>query len=276
MINGHTFRRYIGPSVIGLVLVAGIYCSMKYIVAPYQREKQIAADLQSHGGYAYLKFCGPKWIPQFVLRRVPVWDRIDRVGISRQSVPASLIADLGTLSEVTLIHVDLEGTASGDAELHAYAHLTKLTRLELRGTKITDTGLQHVRGLTNLTYLGLRETVVTDVGMAHLSGLMKLEILDLRDTAVGNDGLRPLQGLPLRSLLLNYCAVTDAGLETLPELPRLQRIELKHTGVTDAGLKHLQQMTGLRFIGLEYTTTTSKGREQLRSALPSCVIEPVP
>jgi hypothetical protein len=63
---------------------------------------------------------------------------------------------------------------------------------------------------------------------------------------------------------------TDAGLENLKALSRLQTLNLLRTNITDAGLEHLTGLTELRYLGLSNTKVTAAGRRWIQEALPMC------
>ena len=68
--------------------------------------------------------------------------------------------------------------------------------------------------------------------------------------------------------------MSDAGLEHLKGLPRLQSLVLTGTKVSDAGLKHLKGLTQLRYLDLSGTKVTAAGVKRLQQALPNCLIQP--
>ena len=67
---------------------------------------------------------------------------------------------------------------------------------------------------------------------------------------------------------LTCCNVTDAWLDRLKGLTRLQSLSLNGTNVTDAGLKRLEGMKSLQDLSLYDTLVTDAGLEYLK-ALPS-------
>lgn len=98
--------------------------------------------------------------------------------------------------------------------------------------------------------------------------------VDLRKTKVTDAGLEHLTGLTkLQLLKLGSTKVTDAGLEHLRGLTNLQSLVLCGTKVTDAGLEHLKGLTKLQSLYLSRTKVTDAGVKKLQQALPKCKIE---
>ncbi len=90
-------------------------------------------------------------------------------------------------------------------------------------------------------------------------------------TQVTDAGLEYVKGLPKLQLLeLWDTQVTDAGLEHIQGLTQLQSLvlgvtkELGATKVTDAGLKHLKGLTNLQTLNLSGTQVTDAGLEHLK------------
>lgn len=86
----------------------------------------------------------------------------------------------------------------------------------------------------------------------------------LRDT--GTDAtLERIKSLAkLESLDLSHTYVTDAGLEHVQGRTYLKVLVLRGTRVTDAGLEHLQELTGLAVLDLGDTEVTDAGLESLK------------
>jgi hypothetical protein len=82
--------------------------------------------------------------------------------------------------------------------------------------------------------------------------------------------------LPLKGLeWLRLCEtrITDKGLKTLGQLPRLRGLELFNTKITDRGLVHLWGCQRLEHLDLNATEVTEAGVKELARHLPSCNIQ---
>jgi hypothetical protein len=64
--------------------------------------------------------------------------------------------------------------------------------------------------------------------------------------------------------------VTDAGLEHLRSLEKLETLILWDTGIGDAGLEHLKSLKHLKEVIVWNTRVTRQGAEALQAALPAC------
>lgn len=79
-------------------------------------------------------------------------------------------------------------------------------------------------------------------------------------------------GRPIAAVTLSGTKVTDAGLEYLRRLTSLEWLSLRGTRVTDVGLEHLKGLTFLQEVGLRDTHVTDAGVNELRKALPNCIV----
>ena len=93
-------------------------------------------------------------------------------------------------------------------------------------------------------------------------------------TQVTDAGLEHIKGLTrLQNLYLFSTQVTDAGLESLKGLDELLELRLDNTKVTDAGLEHIKGLTQLERLYLDGTKVTDEGVKKLQQALPNCKIK---
>lgn len=97
--------------------------------------------------------------------------------------------------------------------------------------------------------------------------------LDLARTVITDAGLKTIGQLPrLASLDLRQTAVTDAGIQHLAKSTHLRNLNLYGTQVSDAGLKHLHGLKGLRNVYLWQTKATEAGAKQLTAAVPGVTV----
>ena len=121
-------------------------------------------------------------------------------------------------------------------------HLSKMTSLEelyICGDRIGDAGLEHLRALPCLQYLLLCSNNFTDDGLVHVKEIPSLRILSLPE---------------------GLCRMTDAGLISISNMPRLENLYLDVKGpITDDGLAHLSKIHSLKKLHLSRLQVTDRG-----------------
>lgn len=209
--------------------------------------------------------------------------------------PAGLLESFGPNDLAVLDCATME---IADDLLPEIARLGGLRSLDLEGTKVTDDGLARLRGLGALEELSLRSctgiqgpglVALADLGnlkrldlsaitktndniLSFLAGCKKLEVLLAQHLGRDGDNHALLANLPellqLKELdLLDHPNLTDAELNYLKRVPRLERLRLCATGVTDAGMPALAALRDLQMLVLERTKVSGKGLASL-AALP--------
>ncbi|MBX7209931.1 MAG: hypothetical protein K1X78_16560 [Verrucomicrobiaceae bacterium] len=112
-------------------------------------------------------------------------------------------------------------------------------------------------------------SVCTDEKLAVLLPIKEnIAQLDLGRTKITDAGIKTIAQLPrLVQLDLRQTAVTDAGLEPLTKLKNLQSLNLYGTQVTDAGLKQLAAIKSLKTVYLWGSKATDAGAKQLTASI---------
>lgn len=143
---------------------------------------------------------------------------------------------LGTAGTDTIVECWLKGTEAQDRHMKHVEALTSIVTLSIERTAIGDAGLEHIRGLTRLQTLYSGYSQVTGAGLRSLAPLRQLEYLSLEGLPIADEHLPAIAGHErLRCLGLDRTIVTDAGLETLRDLP-LEVLWLDATQVRGPGL----------------------------------------
>ena len=117
-------------------------------------------------------------------------------------------------------------------------------------------------GLGSMSDLQLREFAGICAGVKLPFGL------HLQHTAVTDAGLQSVKDLPIAHLILDGTQVSDTGLTHLQELSALHALDLGGTRVTDLGVEKLAAMSGLDSLALSSTEISDRALEYL-SALPN-------
>ena len=82
-----------------------------------------------------------------------------------------------------------------------------------------------------------------------------------------------LKGLTeLRTLVLDWNLITDAGLQDVQGFSQLSYLSIKGAHITDAGLVYLRGLSQLRRLHLEQTLTTDPEVEEAPPSLPDCTV----
>jgi Leucine-rich repeat (LRR) protein len=192
------------------------------------------------------------------------------------------------------LSVCLVGDRFTDASLQRLLDLPQLEELGIYDTQVTDKGLALLVNLPNLRAFSLSGNRVTKDGLKYLAKMTQLQELTLIDTPVGDRDLKYLGGLTnLRKLNLSQYMnvfggnlekmelafdpeghltmgvrlkkeITDAGLEHLHGMSRLEELNLCGTMITDMGLKTLTSCKALRSLNLCKTRVSDRGLVYLR------------
>ncbi|CAI5484301.1 unnamed protein product [Closterium sp. Yama58-4] len=134
------------------------------------------------------------------------------------------------------------------------------TILDLTGLPyLSDAILGHVSTMTHLKRITLDGlTPFSPEGIKHLY-MKQLESLELTSHAITDSCLEGIGAArSLKSLYLNGTRVTDAGLQHLAPLSRLQVLVLPSM-ITDTGLEHIQCLTALEGLDISNSIVTEKG-----------------
>ena len=131
-----------------------------------------------------------------------------------------------------------------------------------------------------VTFAGIHNPKFGDAHMAGLAKLRRIRTLYLTYRVIGGGeasvtdaGLKQLRRLPHLRLLVLNSRVTDAGVAHLRKCTGLRHLSVWCPHVTDRAIVHLKKMTHLRYLDLAFTKITRDGEQELRRALPNCVIK---
>jgi internalin A len=200
-----------------------------------------------------------------------------------------------------LRRLNLRGTKIGDTTLEHVSGLTALESLNVSSALVTDTGLERLSSLPNLKELAIGGNELGDAGLQSLRQLPGLTALDLSGRqgtdsnvwtiSMSEKGLEALLTLKeLRELRFGCTSlgvgsegtrfatvaamsVTQAWLEQLKSLPRLERLQLQGCDrVSDDAAALLARFPMLTDIDLKGTAVTEKGVAVLRAAKPKANI----
>jgi Leucine-rich repeat (LRR) protein len=178
------------------------------------------------------------------------------------------------LNQPRLQSLTLEGSV-GDAAMEPVGKLPALQSLVLDSPRVTHAGFAHLASASQLVYLSLGShgPLVNDQGLAHIAGLSSLVSLNIPHAEqVSDAGMEKLPRLDkLQALTLQNSQISDTALASLAKLPQLQHLAIDRARrVTDRGLASLKDAKQLRYLQLNGTQVTDAGVQALKQFLPEC------
>ena len=126
---------------------------------------------------------------------------------------------------------------------------------------VHEKNAKQLRQFTKLLYLKIIDPKLTDDDLVHLKSL-PLKALDVSGTSISDRGLNTIGEIKtLEGLLIgDNKRITDAGMITLKQLPKLRVLSVKNTSVTDVGVGtmiNFPELGGLDISGLHNVTQNS-------------------
>jgi len=182
--------------------------------------------------------------------------------------------DLPKKDVMAITRIDLAKTQIHDADLAKLGQLSTVLSLDLEGTAITDTALPQLETLARLTQLDLSNTRVTTAGIKSLLRLTRITSLRLSKTDLDDSSVIWLKHLPLRELSLRGNKLGDEGLHQLGDIKTLERLDIGFTGATNATVEILCKLPRLQRLSITRTQIDAAGQARLKAALPQLQIDP--
>jgi hypothetical protein len=153
-----------------------------------------------------------------------------------------------------LVKVSHRGSSIDDAGLMELCdHLPNLESISLAHAKFTDAGAIHFEKLTKLRGLEIGAHNATPKTLLHLAKL-PLEYLQLGEGFESSECVALIKGIPTltRVTFTNAKALTDADLQVLAAMPKLESLELSGVELTDERVEKLKafaHLKALRILG---------------------------
>jgi hypothetical protein len=251
------FRFGMRGMLVGMTLFAVWFGVVGIEVLRWAREGAAIMELAGHGVRVdYYETVGPSWPKTGTRLGYNPFVTVDAVDIHGDQGLAALLKHADVFPD--LEYVNFWGGRVSDAGIAGVKGLNQFPNLRVgffSGCAITDSGLERLADWQKLEELHLHNCAkITDAGLAHLHGLPNLTFLRLLQE---NAGTMP---------------VTDAGLEYVAGLHRLQVLMIVSIPVTDDGLAQLHGMPNLERLFLRRTKATEEGVRGLCEAMPDCLV----
>ncbi|OQR91309.1 hypothetical protein THRCLA_09034 [Thraustotheca clavata] len=167
---------------------------------------------------------------------------------------------LDTLSQLRIFNCDNCQWINGPN-----VNWTTLTQLNMASSHSTDEGLKSISNLPNLTWLNLTSCQATDEAFKHLQNLTNIRRLILSDSSLSDKSLQLLSSKlhALEYFDIGCTYISDAGVQSLKQLNRLNTLILSSEGITYHSLPSLGTLIHLRHLDLFQASIADKGLEHL-------------
>jgi internalin A len=155
---------------------------------------------------------------------------------------------LGLAKIETIRQLALYDTAVTDDGLVAFAARAKrLTGFHMSSSSVTDRGVCEILKSCPIANLQLHDAIgVTDAVGPLIASHPEIRELYLNGTSIGNKTAKAIEAMPN---IWSFCAkgsrISDAGLASLGQMPKLSLVSLNSTLVKGHGLRHLSNLEGL-------------------------------
>jgi hypothetical protein len=176
------------------------------------------------------------------------------------------LRELAALEELTIL-----GSAIDGPGVAAISQCITLRTLDIGGN-LKDDDLRSIANLKQLETLHIRSSKLRGSFLADLSRCPALRSLSLDtsepfhdDSFAHFDRLHQLRELRLRIL-------TDDGATHLASMERLRVLNLQSSPITDASVETISKLRRLENLTILQTNITPAGTARLRTALPHCLI----
>jgi hypothetical protein len=132
-------------------------------------------------------------------------------------------------------------------------YFVEVFQVTVGASQVTDETISLIARLPEVKYVSLHSPGgITDKGLVHFARMHNLVGVDLFSDRITGTGLVHLTGLERLTMLSVLGWATDASLEHVSTLKRLESLWLyEAVEVTDEGIAHIAKLTNLRGLGSE-------------------------
>ena len=128
-----------------------------------------------------------------------------------------------------------------------------VTSVDLRESRVTDEGVNSLSMCTKLESIYLDGTGITDATLQRLAGFPKLKLLTLGKCKITAAGLEALNQLPIESLDLSGCELSEDAFKAVGKLSRLTGLSLNAAKFEAKWFSHLSGLNKLMFLSASYS-----------------------
>ena len=260
-------RRWLRYSLRSLMLlVVAIAVPMAWKVNRARNQRVVVAELQKMGAQI-------------------IYDYEIVNGIHDHNLPPPgskwLIELFGKEYFVEVYSLWVGGRLVTDETLATIARLPEIKGVTISSApKATDGGLAHFAGMHNLEGLTLFSEQMTGSGLEHLTGLKRLKKLWASGwiTDASLEHVSKLERLEFLNID-GVAQITDKGLAPIAKLTNLRDLRLgsdvqrDYMTIADEGLVNLYGLKNLGSLNLSTSEVTQAGIDNLKKVLPNCRIK---
>lgn len=222
-----------------------------------------------------LEFTGEGKHPNF--EHLEQFQNLRELSIQSEPVDDEAMAHVAGLPRLERLVLECNISDEG---LKPLERLGSLKKLMINARSVTDAGAESLKKLTRLNELSINGTKMTDRALESLVHLSCLRSLSLKGEHFTGEALSRLNR-NLTSLTLSGLTrpISDADLKSLEGLVSLERLRIfaglhyRRTFITDRGLQTLKQLPRLKEVCFESPYVTKAGIAELKRALPACDVQ---
>lgn len=233
-------------------------------------------ELRNLPGIVELNLCFAEYVTDEGLGAIKGWKKLRRLNLRGTKIGDMTLEHISGLTALESLNVS--SALVTDTGLERLSSLTILKELAIGGNELGDAGLQALRQIPSLTFLDLSGRQGTDSNVWTISMSEKglealLTLKQLRELRFGCTSLG-VGSEGTRFATVAAMSVTEAWLEQLKSLPRLERLQLQGCDrVGDNAAALLARFPMLTVLDLKGTAVTDKGVAVLRAAKPNAKIQ---
>ena len=197
--------------------------------------------------------------------------------------PNWLIDLFGKEYFVEVVKVAVDNPHVNSETIALISRLPEITEVDFgSNTRITDSGLANLVGMDNLKRVCLDSDRITGAGLIHLNGLKRFSELWASGwiTDASLEHISKLERLEVLNIA-EAAQITDRGLAQIAKLTNLRYLVIDSSSwedygkrdymkVTEEGLAHLYGLKSLETLSISGIRGTQAGIDKLRKALPHC------
>ncbi len=184
---------------------------------------------------------------------------------------------------VEFLWTDAQLDADAESAFNALAKAPRLKKVRLTGLRDSNgkfptfvlSALSETPSLVDLDLSGSSQLSAAELADVDFkTGFQRLERLNFYGDSVGDSGVDAIMPLADRLVWLN---LDDAGItsSSASKIGRFQKLTFLHVGrsqIDDGSLQEIAKLTKLEKVHITRSNATEAGADELRRALPNCVV----